>query len=98
MTDVKELVKALREEADWCKAIEWEIPICTEDHIREAADLIEKLVTDIDVVRKERDAAVADLKSVMPCKSCKHCGVQLEFCKDCYAVNNFEWRGIDGNT
>lgn len=57
MTDVKELVKALREEADWCKAIEWEIPICTEDHILEAADLIEKLVTDIDVVRKERDAA-----------------------------------------
>lgn len=55
MTDVTELVKALREEADWCQAIEWEIPICTEDHIREAADLIEKLVTDIDVVRKERD-------------------------------------------
>lgn len=64
MTDVKELVKALREEADWCKAIEWEIPICTEDHLREAADLIEKLVTDIDVVRKERDAAVACIEAL----------------------------------
>lgn len=38
----EELVTALREEAEYCKAIEWDIPICTEDHIRLAADVIEQ--------------------------------------------------------
>ena len=61
MNNYKELVKYLREEAEAVQAIEWDIPICTENHIREAADVIEQLVRDIDVLTKERDAAVEDL-------------------------------------
>ena len=65
MTDVKELVKALREEADWCKAIEWEIPICTEDHIREAADLIEQLSSKCRQLEMELHAAVVDIEKMI---------------------------------
>ena len=61
MSDYKELIQNLREEAEAVQAIEWDIPICTENHIREAADVIEQLVRDIDVLTKERDAAVEDL-------------------------------------
>lgn len=43
MNNYKELIKNLREEADAVQAIEWDIPICTENHIREAADAIEQL-------------------------------------------------------
>ena len=61
MSDYKELIQNLREEAESVQAIEWDIPICTENHIREATDVIEQLVRDIDVLTKERDAAVEDL-------------------------------------
>lgn len=46
MNDHKELCASLREEAEAVQAIEWEIPICTDNHIREAADMIEKLVAE----------------------------------------------------
>lgn len=42
MNDYKELIANLREEADAVQAIEWDIPICTDNHIREAADVIEQ--------------------------------------------------------
>jgi hypothetical protein len=38
-----EIVKALRENAEWCDANEYEIPLCMGDNQREAADLIESL-------------------------------------------------------
>lgn len=37
----EELVKALRENAEWCDGEEWNIPICMGDNQREAADLLE---------------------------------------------------------
>lgn len=43
MNNYKELIKNLHEEADTVQAIELDIPICTENHIREAADAIEQL-------------------------------------------------------
>lgn len=53
MTDkTKKLVSALREEAEWCKAVEFDIPICTEDHIRQAADLIETLENENNHLKK----------------------------------------------
>ena len=55
MTEYKELIKNLREEAEYCQAIEWDIPLCTEDHIRQAADVIEELVTKCQRLEKERD-------------------------------------------
>ena len=44
MTDeAKKLVEALREDAEWAHANEWETPITLGDHLVEAADLIEHL-------------------------------------------------------
>ena len=55
MSDYKELCASLREEAEAVQAIEWEIPICTDNHIREAADVIEHLSAEVDRLTKERD-------------------------------------------
>lgn len=70
MNDYKELVKYLREEADAVQAIEWEIPICTSNHIKQAADVIEQLARDNNVLTKERDAAVDDLEFGRCCTTC----------------------------
>lgn len=42
-----EIVRALRENAEWCDANEYEVPICMGDNQREAADLIESLQAQI---------------------------------------------------
>ena len=68
----------------------------TRDTCRKAADAIEQLMTDIDAVRKERDAAVKDLQEwcdeLCYCEVCKHNGkCSKEFCK---FANNWEWRGV----
>lgn len=39
----EEIVKALREHAEWAQANEWEAPITLNDNLEAAADLIEKL-------------------------------------------------------
>lgn len=52
MTDYKELIECLRGEADAVRAIEWDIPICTSNHILQAADAIEQLVKERDVYAK----------------------------------------------
>lgn len=57
MTDYKELIEALREEAEAVQAIEWDIPICTSNHILDAAAAIEQLVND-------RNASVDALKAL----------------------------------
>lgn len=44
MTDeAKKLVEALREDAEWAHANEWETPITLGDHLEAAAELIEEL-------------------------------------------------------
>lgn len=53
MNDYKELVQNLREEAEAVQAIEWDIPICTENHIREAADAIEELTARCSQLERE---------------------------------------------
>ena len=47
-----ELIKKLRENAEWCDANEWEIPICMGDDQREAANRLEALLT-----REKKDTA-----------------------------------------
>ena len=102
MNDYKELVKYLREEADAVRsiAIEFNIPISAENHSREAADAIEQLARDINVLTKERDAAVEDLtfsyKHGLSCFACKHDFAvdAAEYCIDCKFNSNFEWRGV----
>jgi hypothetical protein len=39
----QELIKALKEDAEWADANEYEIPLCMGDNQWEAADLIESL-------------------------------------------------------
>ena len=48
----EELIKALRSDAEWAHANEWEAPITLGDHLDAAADEIEALVS----VTAERDA------------------------------------------
>lgn len=94
MTDYKELCAALREEAEAVKAIEWDIPICTQTHIIEAAEAIEKLM-------KERDAAIDDLREIAECQnSCRYCSHNNEesfrsVCINCdyQGMSKWEWRG-----
>ena len=85
MNDYKELLAELRK----CK-------YCARDIAKYAADAIEQIMTDIDAVRKERDAAVKDLQEwcdeLCYCEVCKHNGkCSKEFCK---FANNWEWRGV----
>lgn len=40
---MEELVKGLREDAEWAEANEWETPITLSDHLKQAADAIEEL-------------------------------------------------------
>lgn len=110
MTDkAKRLVSALRarcaEQADCntCPINEY----CFHDGMRtmrnEAADLIESLAAELEQVKRERDAAVEDLK-LWFCFSCKN---QLTpFCQECSCNrvrlikgylsgrNHYEWRGV----
>ena len=53
MNDCTELIKSLREEAEWADANEWETPIMLSDHLKQAADAIEKLTAFAHYVAKE---------------------------------------------
>lgn len=90
MNDYKELIEKFRAKRNdgWQKDGSYQEQIITVQDILDAADVIEQLT-------KERDAAVSDLKEAMPCRACKHLA-DLEYCKNCYLENHWEWRGIDG--
>ena len=49
----QELVKALREHAEWQRGNEWETPITLGDDLAEAADRIEAQAKEIDALRNE---------------------------------------------
>lgn len=55
----EDLVRRLREYAEWARASEWETPLCLEDDLLAVAGTIERLV-------RERDAAVDDLHKLVP--------------------------------
>lgn len=44
--DIRELIKELREDAEWAEANEWEVPIMLSDHLRTAADIIEGVINE----------------------------------------------------
>ena len=62
-----EIVRALRENADWCGANEYEIPLCMGDNQREAADLIESLQSKLAASQRREQAAVEDLNGTGAC-------------------------------
>lgn len=60
MNDYKELIENLREEADAVQAIEWDIPICTSNHIAQAADAIARLIAENARLKAELDETRED--------------------------------------
>lgn len=52
-----EIVKALRENAEWCDANEYDVPLCMGDNQRAAADLIESMQAQL----AEKDAEIKRL-------------------------------------
>lgn len=67
-----EIVQALRENAEWCDANEYEVPICMGDNQRGAADLIESLTAQLAESQRREQAAVEDLNGTGACFTCKH--------------------------
>ena len=49
----QELVKALREHADWARGNQWDTPITLGDDLTEAADRIEAQAKELDALRNE---------------------------------------------
>ena len=56
----KELIQALRADAEWAHANEWETPITLGDHLDAAADLIESLTAQL-AESQRREKADAEL-------------------------------------
>ena len=63
--EIKELIQALRADAEWAHANEWETPITLGDHLDAAADALA-------AVTAERNAAVADIRQA--CTTCMRSG------------------------
>lgn len=88
MNDYNELIKKLRNAAGGDLGRK----MC-----RDAADAIEQLARDIDVLTKERDAAVADLKDAIlgdawECFACKY--INKAECSALLSGECWEWRGV----
>lgn len=61
------------------------------------ADLIESLSAELEQVKRERDAAVEDLKGDSFCRTCAHYGngeCISNDCHDCINRYNWQWRGV----
>jgi hypothetical protein len=67
-----ELIKALKEDAEWAHANEWETPITLGDHLDAAVNAIESLQTQIAASQRRERAAVEDLNGTGACFTCKH--------------------------
>lgn len=67
-----EIARELRENADWCGANEYEIPLCMGDNQREAAGLIESMQSQLAESQRRERAAVEDLEGAGACFTCKH--------------------------
>lgn len=99
MNDYKELVAKFRAKKNdgWQKDGSYQEQIITVQDILDAADAIEQLARDNNVLTKERDAAVADLEHLMHtyagsvCFYCKH--YNDRHCDDCVLGDKWQWRG-----
>ena len=60
--NVDEIVRALRENAEWCDANEYEVPLCMGDNQRAAVDLIESLQAQLSTSQRRERAAVEFIK------------------------------------
>jgi hypothetical protein len=91
-----EIVRSLRENAEWCDANEYEVPICMGDNQRESADLIESLQAQLAESQRRERAAAEDLKISAYCRTCaKGCGLCEALSKRDHegGCKDYEWRG-----
>lgn len=95
--DAKLAADTLRKMADFKQMLAF--PHDTGKIINACADLIESLAAELEQVKRERDAAVADLKDYcytgkVMCHYCKFLG-NGRFCEnECGDGECFEWRGV----
>ena len=100
MTEDAKRFLNLKEDAQALREIEWtdcamNPRVCT-TMMHKAADLIESMSAELERVKRERDAAVKDLKDFC---SCHHCWHYKRDCNDkCYFVTglkpDWQWRGV----
>ena len=72
--------------------------------LRKAADLIESLAAELEQVKRERDAAVEDLRGYCNVcmhwnrglmeDACEHCRHSRPFDDDTFEPDNWQWRGV----
>ena len=56
---------------------------------------IDNLMEQLELVKRQRDAAIADLSDARNCcKFCKHDAFYMSVCDECKHGSNFEWRGL----
>lgn len=61
----------------------------------DALDYIKQLETELEAVKRERDALLSDLSQARNCcRFCKHDAVYTSECDECKHGSNFEWRGL----
>ena len=77
-----EIVNALRENAEWCDANEYDVPLCMGDNQRAAADLLESQQARI----TELESQLADARNEL----CQKCGRYHEAHKG--ACNGCRWK------
>ena len=91
-----EIVNALRENAEWCDANEYDVPLCMGDNQRDAADLIESLQAQLAESQRREKAAVEQIAQKMifdagmgrePCEICAN--AEKTPCVHCEP----KWRG-----
>ena len=94
-----EIVRALRENAEWCDVNEYDVPLCMGDNQRAAADLIESLQSQLAESRSRERAAVEDLKRFSACCQCNAnidgscCDMFDGTAENKYFCSNWQWRG-----
>jgi len=62
--ETKELIQALRLDAEWAHANEWETPITLSDHLDAAADAIEGLLAEVERLNAEKDGELYTVHDV----------------------------------
>lgn len=80
-------------------------PVCGEERAKEAVELVRTLQAEneklraeleqvkrcIEIIEKQRDAAIRDLKMVAVCDTCVH--EHEPSCPGCNDAENWQWRG-----
>lgn len=101
----EELIRDLREEAEWAHCNEWETPIKLSDHLTQAADAIEELDTLLDGVSADNDALCETIERLktfrwipmterLPSENNRYLTVSIEPWFGTTVVDTMRWSGV----